>query len=144
MEVWIGEMNFEEAHFGPNKAELFQLEIEFNRGKFTGVSVDNEFLKISDLPIQVAGFIEGDHISFIKSYPFHYEADEGGVTKIDTTRAGHNVIYDGYFDPIIEKWSGEWEIQIDEINPIDSDYKQIYIGGEWELNIPFDSYNEHD
>lgn len=141
MQTWKGEMNYDEVHFGPNQPEVFQLDVEFENGQFSGTSVDAEFSKISELPIQVAGFVEGDHISFIKSYPFHYEADEDGITQIDTSRAGHNVLYDGYFDPIVEKWTGDWEIQVDEINPTDEAYKQIYIGGAWELNLPFDYFD---
>ncbi|MGB0915258.1 MAG: hypothetical protein ACPGVI_04255 [Crocinitomicaceae bacterium] len=140
MEVWKGEFMYDEEHYGHNDSETFELHVHFNNGPFIGTSEDSDFRKISNEPIHVEGFINGDHIQFTKSYPFQFEADENGKTFIDKSAKGHQVIYDGYFDPIIEKWTGDWEVETNTVTDSTDTYNQIYIGGTWELNLPFDSF----
>lgn len=140
MEVWKGEFMYDEEHYGFNDSETFELHVYFNNGAILGTSLDSDFLKISDAPIHVEGFIDGDHIQFTKSYPFQFEADEDGKMFINKEEKGHQVVYDGYFDPIVEKWTGDWEVETNTVTDSTDTYNQIYIGGTWELDLPFDSF----
>lgn len=141
MENWKGEFQYDKADYGFDTIVQFELEVEFENGTIKGIATDPEFEELSKLPIIVKGFIEGDHISFIKSYPLRYESDENGNSFIKKSEKGQDVVYDGYFDPFVDKWTGHWEILMDETK-VDVDlYENFYVGGIWELKIPFDAYN---
>lgn len=140
-EIWKGQFRYDKADYGFDDVVNFELQVEFVNGSLKGIATDPEFAELSDLPVTVKGFIEGDHISFIKSYPLKYESDENGKSFINESTKGHDVVYDGYFDPTVNKWIGHWEIIADEIKVDLEVYQQLYVGGNWELQIPFDAYN---
>lgn len=81
------------------------------RLNFTGTVWAEEFSGLSGKQLSVRGFINDEHISFVKKYPFVYEYDEEGKPFIDESRNGHEVIYDGYWNEPSQKWVGEWEVE---------------------------------
>lgn len=90
----------------------FKMEVVFDeRFNFTGTVWEQEFSGFSGKKLSVRGFIDGEHISFVKKYPCAYEFDEQGKPYIDESRKGHEVIYDGYWNEFSQKWIGEWEVE---------------------------------
>ena len=90
----------------------FQMDVEFdNQMNFSGSVWEEEFSELSGKRLSVKGFIEAEHISFVKKYPCSYEYDKDGKAVIDDSKPGHEVIYDGYFDKNTGTWTGEWEVE---------------------------------
>lgn len=90
----------------------FRIEVDIDEKlSFTGTVWEEEFTGITGKLSTVKGFIDEDHISFVKKYPCTYEYDENGKIIIDESRKGHEVIYDGYWDENTGTWSGEWEVE---------------------------------
>jgi hypothetical protein len=144
VEVWQGQFEYDKADYGFDTVVKFELHVKFENGSLEGITTDPEFAELSDLLVMVKGFVEGDHISFVKSYPLYYESDENGKSSINESKKGHDVVYDGYFDPTVNKWTGHWEILTDEIKVDVELYEQHYVGGIWELELPFDSLNNFE
>ena len=82
-----------------------------DRLNFTGAVWEEEFSGITGKKLTVKGYIDEDHISFVKQYPCLYEYDENGKVLIDDSQPGHDVLYDGYWDKSEGKWNGEWEVE---------------------------------
>lgn len=90
----------------------FRMDVDINdKLSFMGAVWEEEFTRISGKKLSVKGYIDGDHISFVKQYPCHYGYDENGKVFVDDTQRGHDVIYDGYWDEERGIWSGEWEVE---------------------------------
>ena len=108
----------------------FRMKIELDaKLNFTGTIWEDEFSRISGKSITVRGFIDDDHISFVKKYPCKYESNENLEVVIDKDKPGHEVIYDGYWNEELENWSGEWEIEGDiELFHINQIKTSVYIG----------------
>jgi hypothetical protein len=99
---------------GTESSYGFKIEIELDDNlSFTGTVWEDEFSEISGKLVSVRGFIDGDHISFVKKYPCKYEFDENLEVVLDIDKPGHEVIYDGYWNEELENWTGEWYIQDD-------------------------------
>ena len=97
---------------GNENAFQFRIEAEIDEKlTFNGVVWEEEFTGITGKLLTVKGFIDEDHISFVKKYPCAYEYDELGKIIIDESRKGHEVIYDGYWDENTGAWTGEWEVE---------------------------------
>lgn len=108
----------------------FRMEVEIDeKHSFYGTVWEEEFSGITGKLITVKGFIDEDHISFVKKYPCLYSIDQEGKTKIDETKHGHEVIYDGYWNEESGKWHGEWEIEGEtEVFHFDKIKTRVYIG----------------
>lgn len=141
MEIWKGQFACDEADYGVVPEVDFELQINLVLNEFTGFAKDAEFSELSSLPIRVEGFFDKDHVIFTTTYPCCYDTDENGKKFIDESIKGHEVVHDGYFDPLVDKWTGDWEIVIDEQKDSSGMREQIYVGGTWELDLPFDSFN---
>lgn len=142
MNIWNGKFSHDEADYGILDDVEFELHVNLDQGSFSGTATDPEFSELCKLPIHVNGFVDGDHISFVKVYPFWYGLDENDVLYLDETKKEHRVEYDGYYDPNVNQWTGHWEILIDETKVEFEVYEQVYLGGSWEMELPFDSYNK--
>ena len=136
MEIWKGTFKYDLGDYGHEREVAFELRVKFKDGKISGIATDSDFVLLSSLPIPVKGFFEGDHISFVTTFPFKYDQDENGKSFINESEKGHDVNYDGYFNPDVNKWTGDWEILEGEED------EQLFVGGTWELDLPFDSYGE--
>jgi len=87
-----------------------EVEIDSNFS-FKGTVWEDEFSIASNKYLIVNGYIDNDHISFVKTYPCLYEFNEEGELVIDESKKGHEVIYDGYWDKDKKYWTGEWEVE---------------------------------
>lgn len=102
---------------------------------FTGSVSEEEFSGIIGRLLSVKGFIDGDHISFVKQYPCLYEFDENREVIIDESKRGHEVIYDGYWDETKAIWTGEWEVEGEtEIFQFDMIKNKVFLG-KFEMNM---------
>ncbi|MBL1278832.1 MAG: hypothetical protein COA33_001055 [Fluviicola sp.] len=90
----------------------FKMEVEIDSNfSFKGTVWEDEFSIASNKYLIVNGYIDNDHISFVKTYPCLYEFNEEGELVIDESKKGHEVIYDGYWDKDKKYWTGEWEVE---------------------------------
>ena len=133
MQIWEGRFKYDLADYGHEREVEFELHVELQNGKFEGTAFDPEFAALSNKQIQVKGSIDGDHVNFVTTFPFRYDQDENGKPFINESEKGHDVVYDGYFNPDVNLWTGDWEILEGEIS------EQLFVGGSWELTLPFDS-----
>ncbi len=129
---WKGKYAYEEG-FPIEDSFDFELKVQYNEGSFHGIAIEEEFTKLSGETASVKGFIDGDHISFFKQYPFKFEELEDGITIIDRQERGHTVVYDGYFSIEKNRWEGHWEITFDEIKILNEEY-EIFDWGFWYMN----------
>lgn len=136
MEIWKGEFMYDQGSYGHENIVKFELHVDIVVGSFEGIATDPEFEELCDLPIKVSGFINKDHISFVKIYPFLYEENADGKNVLDRTSPDHKVTYDGYYDPIVNKWTGDWETIEEVVKTDDGPDKEYFSVGTWELTIP--------
>jgi len=133
---WIGRYgySFEE---GNEWYYSFEITANYNNGSFEGTVIEEEFTSFTNDLVHVKGFIEEDLISFVKTYPYLFEANDNGEMLIDKSQRGHSVIYQGYYDQSKDGWEGEWEVKISE----ESDktqigaYKTQYKTGPWNMKL---------
>lgn len=105
---------FEQNEDGKEISVGFKMKLELDKKlNFIGTVWEEEFSGITGKLVSVRGFIDEDHISFVKKYPCKYESNENFEVAIDMDKPGHEVIYDGYWNEELENWSGEWYIQDD-------------------------------
>lgn len=121
---------FEINENGTESSFGFKMNIELDDNlSFTGTVWEDEFSGISGKSLTVRGFIDEDHISFVKKYPCKYESDENSQVVIDIDKPGHEVIYDGYWNEELKNWTGEWEIEGEiELFHLNEIKASVYIG----------------
>lgn len=119
--------------FDENEKFGFEIEAQFRDGSFTGEFSEEEFTGITGKKGTIKGFIDHQHISFVKRFPFKYDELEDGSVLIDETREGHEVVYDGYFNHEKGIWEGEWEILVEEIKVREGEYELILDRGCWQM-----------
>ena len=141
MEIWKGIFTHDEADYGVQDDVNFELHVKIINGSFEGIATDPEYSKLSNIPVMVNGYLEGDHINFSKIYPYWYGLDENDVLYIDKTKKNHKVDYDGYYNPDLNKWTGYWEVIVDEAMVNSKTTTPVYLGGTWEMDLPFDMYD---
>ncbi len=106
---------------------LFEGKIVMINGSFEGSISEEEFTDVTNEKVYIKGFIDGDHISFVKSYPFSYYLSEDETEIVfDPYKKGHDVIYDGYLNTQSNEFEGNWEIKIKE--------EKLY-HGKYEINL---------
>jgi hypothetical protein len=112
------------------------MEVEIDeKFSFHGIVWEEEFSGITGKHLSVKGFIDEDHISFVKKYPCLYEGDENGKVIIDETKSGHEVIYDGYWNEEQGIWIGEWEVEGEtQIFHFEKIMTDVYVGA-FEMKI---------
>lgn len=115
---------------GNESSFSFKMDVELDsKMNFSGIVWEEEFSEISGKNLSVKGFIDDDHISFVKQYPCFYAYDENGKVIIDTSKKGHEVIYDGYWNDNIGVWVGEWEVEGQtELKGLDDITTEVFIG----------------
>lgn len=132
--IWKGKFSYNPEEYGFEEDVNFELYISKTDNQFEGVSYDDEFRDLHPELPKVKGFIDGDKIYFVITYPVSYSIDENDKILIDQTRKGHDVIYNGTFDRTFNKWSGIWEIMQEEEIDGDEIIIQDYSTGEWEMS----------
>lgn len=132
---WVGEYayNYEDdtSHYS------FEIIAEWKDGSFEGTVYEQEFSGITNDVVHVKGFVEGDLISFVKTYPYLFGTDEKGLLIIDKGLRGHQVVYGGNFDKNTGIWSGDWEIIMhEEKNKLEPEtYKIESMFGPWNMKL---------
>lgn len=108
----------------------FKMVLEIDeKMNFIGTVWEEEFSAITGLESSVKGYIENDHISFLLSYPCFYGENDEGEIIIDKSIAGHDVIYDAYWDENNGNWVGEWEVEGSKVSSsLDQIKTEVYIG----------------
>lgn len=135
--TWIGKYGYlydDEA----SDYSSFEINVELIDGTFKGTVFEEEFTGATGDLIQVKGFIDGDFISFIKTFPYGFWIDENGDYIFDKTALGHQVIYHGNFDQENGIWSGEWEIELSVKNINDENDEVEVMVGVWDMKAKID------
>lgn len=127
---------FEIDQNGSEVPFVFRMDVEMDEKlSFKGTVWEDEFSGITGKLLTVKGFIDEDHISFVKKYPCSYEFDENGKIIIDESKRGHEVIYDGYWDDENKNWTGEWEVEGETVTLHFNMIKTNVFLGKFELNM---------
>lgn len=133
--IWKGKFSYNPEEYGVVEDVDFELYVELNNGKFSGKVYDNEFRELCNELAIVKGFIDEDRIHFVVTYPVSYSVDENDEVQIDASKKGHDVIYNGFLNPILQKWEGEWEILEEEPIEGSDDVYQYHSTGNWEMDF---------
>lgn len=88
----------------------FVAEMFLKDGAMTGTCEESVTREQMKKPAVLTGFIEGNWISFIKKYPFHFQIAKDGSVLTDPKKPSHSIHYSGLFDPVLGRWQGDWEI----------------------------------
>lgn len=132
---WIGTYT-DIGKNGQDEEVSFQIDVDLdNNLNFKGKVWEEKFYSHSQLMIDVKGFINEDHISFIKTYPCLFEIDENYDVVIDTSKKGHDVTYDGYWNVQTKKWEGFWEVKGLSILVREGYYEEEVIIGPFEMKL---------
>ncbi len=112
------------------------MEVEMDKGSFTGFRVDDESKDLFTDLVKVKGFIEDDFISFVVEYPYDYYVDlETGEAFVYSDVKHPGVNYEGTRDKQTGIYNGEWQILVseepDRANP--GDYIDEFVSGTWEM-----------
>lgn len=101
-------------------------------GEFEGTCIDANNANSEANTASVRGFTEEDFISFTKEYtlPFSIAADNEIITHSPQKRP--EISYHGYYDPVTEHFSGDWEFIARESAHPDGDYVE-FAAGTWEM-----------
>ena len=133
---WIGKYgySFEE---GNEWYFSFEINADYANGSFEGFASEEEFTGYTNDLVHVKGFIEGDLISFMKTYPYLFEMDDNGYAHIDKSQRGHCVAFQGSFDEETGGWSGEWEIVFSEVRDKSESGTFLikYLFGPWDMKL---------
>ncbi len=136
-EVWKGKFSYNPEEYGIVDDVCFELYVSLENGQFSGKAYDDEFRDLYDGLANVKGFVDMERIHFVVTYPVSYSMDENDEVKIDPTKKGHNVIYNGFLNKTIGKWEGEWEILEEEPIEGSTDVYQYHSTGGWEMEYTF-------
>ena len=135
--IWKG--NYCYLNEEGNEIDPFDFEITANliASSFEGTAIEGEFSKVSEEPIYVKGFFDNDVISFVKTYPFGWDVDQGGEVQLHLDKPGHDVTYFGRLNPETLFWEGEWEIESEsQLAPKNSEIiLSEYLFGNWKMKL---------
>lgn len=131
---WKGTFSYNEEEYGPQEDVAFELFIQVNNGKISGVCYDEEFRDYhKDALPKVTGRIEDFNIYFTVSYPVGFSIDDEKNLIYDPNEKGHEVHYAGIFESKENRWFGIWEILPSEETIDGKTIYQDYSTGEWEM-----------
>lgn len=91
----------------------FEIHLDQNNDGFKGKGYDLYDRKVK---FKIAGFVEGNLISFTKEYDESIVSDEVGNVFVDMETHHPGVHYYGRFNSDKNKFEGTWEVQVDESN----------------------------
>ena len=91
----------------------FEIQMTEQDGIISGTCIDEDTKEIFKDPIKIKGFIDGNVISFIKTYPYYYFLDKDGKIVIDNSMPPHSVSYSGSLNDRKDSCAGDWEITAD-------------------------------
>ena len=95
-----------------SEAEFRFFVEEFHSGQFAGRIIDWEGIGANGEVAIVKGFLKEDFISFTKQYDKCNVLDEEGNAVLLPDQPGHQVKYEGRFNPLTNAFEGTWEITI--------------------------------
>lgn len=130
--IWKGKYSYDQD-FDEESTFDFTLKVSYNDASFEGIALEEEFTGLTGEHATVKGFIDAEHISFVKKYPFKYEEQDDGSIIFDREQKGHEVVYDGYFNSELGIWAGDWEITYDEVKMSHGKYQESLIIGFWQM-----------
>lgn len=111
----------------------FRLFIEqYNNGVFSGKIIDWDGVGAEGEVAIVEGFLEGNLISFKKTYAHYLEIDEWGNSFVAEDIPGHTVFYEGSFNKELNQFDGKWEIIEQEYHTPVATYEML-ASGTWRL-----------
>lgn len=128
--TWKGAYCYKEE-FDDSDCHGFDLRVIVDEDEFYGTAPEQEFTSLTGDAATVEGFIEGDHISFTKKYPYLYILEDDGTFIFDQSKPGHEVIYTGQFNAELHRWEGEWEVHGMETKFPNGDWEVETIWGTW-------------
>ncbi len=118
-----------------DKEDEFRLFIEkINDDSFEGKAIDWDGFSANGETSVVKGFVQGNFISFTKSYPYYSWLDDNGATHIDEG-IPYDVVYEGWFNYRSEEFSGGWEIRLDIYHQGEYLTIQDIFRGTWRLSL---------
>lgn len=95
-----------------NKELLFEMTIKQSGDTFTAIAIDTGGIGRNPDEAEINGFISGYNISFTKQYKSTLTYDEQGQVIVLKNKPSPIVEYTGVFDSLLDKVSGEWQIDI--------------------------------
>ena len=109
---WKGYYEYGVGYQLPFFGSRVEMQVEFvvdQEGKFTGTitEIPSDFSVPMDAKIN--GFIDIDLISFIKSYPSHFQINPDNTMKV--SEGSLDIQYTGYIDEKNHAIYGEWSIE---------------------------------
>ena len=137
-QIWKGKFSYNPEEYGVVEDVAFELYVNLIEGKFIGKIYDEEFRALCDQLASVEGFIEGDKIHFVITYPISYSMDENDQVQIDPSKKGHDVIYNGFLNTTRNIWEGDWEILEEEPIEGSDDVYQFHSTGGWDMSGKID------
>jgi len=131
--IWKGKFSYNPIEYGIVDDVLFEMYVELNGENFEGKVYDEEFRELCEELAFVKGEVSETKIHFVVTYPISYSTDENDQVQIDASKKGHDVIYNGTFNPNKGRWEGDWEILEEEPIEGSDDIYQYHSTGEWEM-----------
>ncbi|MCT4561070.1 MAG: hypothetical protein N4A41_06805 [Crocinitomicaceae bacterium] len=133
--TWIG--NYIDVDKDEKVFEIpFRIDVELAENlSFTGKAWEEEFYELTNMLIDVKGFILDDHISFINTYPCYYGVDGNMDIYVNKNEKGHQVIYDGYWNQDRGIWGGTWEIKMNIVFKTHDYYEEEISQGQFEMRL---------
>ena len=133
--TWIGKY-VDIGHKGEDEEFAFRIDADLNdEMSFTGTVWEEEFYEKTKMFLTVKGFINKEHISFVKSYPCLFVIDENFNTIIDKNQKGHEVVYNGYWNNDDGIWEGNWEVKGDILFKDIDNYEEEIFSGPFEMKL---------
>lgn len=127
--VWTGAYSYGETYPDSIKGKmvLFELHLIISNGLVNGNCIDDEATPHFRVPAAIEGAVHGDSISFIKTYPYYWQQEEGGPRFLPKMPS-QQVYYSGQY--LNGQFEGEWEISTELTDA--SGNSIIYKGvGQW-------------
>lgn len=106
---WVGAYSYGEEYEEPMKGKTvaFEMEITIVNGIIKGECSDGEAAAYFNQPATIEGSVNGQSISFIKSYPHYWQHEKDGPRFLPKLPS-QQISYAGIL--VNDRFEGEWEI----------------------------------
>ena len=111
---WTGTIIYGKQYSRMAGKELyFDMELIQNDNEIAGTAVDIGGVGMSPDQAYILGSVKDIEINFIKQYTSsHFYSSKGNETKIDKSKKGPRIKYQGFYNPEDETIIGEWQINM--------------------------------
>ncbi len=108
---WVGQYTYGKGYSAKQRRNHipFTIQMQLTDGVLHGTCIEDGLANTFDEPAIIDGHIQGDNISFIKTYPSNLVIDKDGKTTAITGKPSQKIIYAGAF--IDNEFAGKWEIK---------------------------------